>query len=144
MLTEFASIQFTREELLELHAALLQRAMVEDELRKERGQERTDQFPLLEKIERLVGENPQWLLACDAKLEDDLWEYAWFVFTDEWAWFRAEQDAERDASKGEDAKDKKQRLERLYRERFDAYVAEVDMHDTKKKTFVRAKEQKKG
>jgi len=134
MLTEFATIQFTREELKELQQALLQRAMVEDELRRERGQEKADRHALLEKIEALLGESQEKLRIFDQAAEDELWEFAWYAFTDEWAWYRAAQEVdgeERTAALDEAVR--KSKVEQRYREKFDKYVAEVDMLEVKVK-----------
>ncbi|MFA4954404.1 MAG: hypothetical protein WC641_03775 [Patescibacteria group bacterium] len=134
MLTEFATIQFSREELVEIHRALLQRVMLEDELRKERGLEKPDRHPLLEKIEMLLGEREPDLQEIDMHVEDELWEFAWYVYTDEWAWYRAGQEA----AKGEngkpltDASRLKTLTEKFYRDNFDRYAAEIDMHELKK------------
>ncbi|MBI5654597.1 hypothetical protein HZC53_03030 [Candidatus Uhrbacteria bacterium] len=146
MLTEFATIQFNREELLELHRSLLLAAMVEDELRHERGLEKVGQHPLLDKIEALLGIKEDKLHALDHQVEDEMWEFAWYAFTDEWAWTRAAQDVEKELSesstKPSDA-DRKTLVETRYRERFDAYVAEVDMRESKKEKFSPAKQNKK-
>jgi len=129
MITEFASLQLSREELKELHAALLERVILEDTLRRENGQESVEHHPLLEKFEALLGDSNEALDKCERAIEDDLWEYAWCAFTDEWAHYRAHQDAGReDVSAsltnraGEDA-----RAHALYRKRFDDYVAEISM-----------------
>lgn len=131
MLTEFVSVQLSREELKELHAALVARAILEDRLREERGEERVDRRPLLEKLEMLLGESEQALHEQDHALEDELWEYAWYAFTDEWAWFRAKRETETelgaDAVRSMAAADFEKTVETRYRKRFDAYVAEVDM-----------------
>lgn len=127
---EFGTLQFAREELKELRLALLQRAMVEDELRREKGQEKADKHPLLEKVERLLSESEDELKAVDQAVEDELWEFSWYAFTDEWAWFRAAQevDADKAASTLTEA-DKKIRIEKAYKQNFDRYVAEVDMRE---------------
>lgn len=146
MLTEFATIQFDREELLELHRALLQRAMVEDELRHERGLEKIDRHPLLDKIEALVGLSEDKLHNLDHATEDEMWEFAWYAFTDEWAWHRAGQDVKKDLAdlpNKTPEEDAKKLVEARYRENFDAYVAEVDMRDSKKEKFTPAKQNKK-
>ncbi len=130
MFTEFATIQFSREELKELQQALLQRAMLEDELRREHGLEKADKHPLLEKIEALLGESQEKMQVADQASEDEMWEFAWYAFTDEWAWFRAGQETE--ASKpnaGLSASERKTAVEKLYHDDFDRYVAEIDMLD---------------
>ena len=142
MLTEFVSLQFSREELIELHEALIQRAMVEDEVRRERGQEPMDQFPLLERIEMLLGDKEAALIARDARLEEELWEYAWYAFTDEWACFRADQDALKQIGADAPEQEKKRCSDRLYRQKFNSYVAEVDMREGKKKNTARKTQEK--
>lgn len=144
MLTEFATIQFSREELVEIHRALLQRVMLEDELRKERGLEKADRHPLLEKIEMLLGEREPELQEIDLHVEDELWEFAWYVYTDEWAWYRAGQEA----AKGEngkpltDAAGLKTLTEKFYRDNFDRYAAEIDMHELKKNKSLASRQNK--
>lgn len=145
MFTEFATLQFDREELLELHRALLQRALVEDEVRHERGLEKIDRHPLLEKIEALVGLDDEKLHALDHDVEDEMWEFAWYAFTDEWAWHRAGQEVAKEVAetsvKPSDA-EKTKLIETRYREKFDAYVAEVDMRESAKEKFT-ARQNKK-
>lgn len=142
MFTEFASVQLTREELKEIHAALVQRAVVEDDLRCERGQEPIERRPLLDSIEMLLNEREEKLHALDHELEDELWEYAWYAFTDEWAHARAAQDALREAGadpKKTDLTDLEKRIEIIYQKNFETYVAELAMDDgAKKKTVIRS------
>ena len=134
MLTEFASLQLSREELKEIHAALVARAMVEDELRRERGLEKIDRRDLLEKFEMLLGDDDAALHALDHAIDDELWEHAWYVFTDEWAWFRAQQEVEKElAGKTKpEAKEFQLLVEQRYKKKFDEYVGEVDMHGSEK------------
>jgi hypothetical protein len=130
MMLEFCTLQFTREELEELRLALLQRAMVEDELRLEKGQEKADRHPLLDRVEALLADDQEKLKAIDQAVEDELWEFAWYAYTDEWAWYRAAQDVNADPAAAKLAEaDKKTRIEKLYKNNFDRYVAEVDMRE---------------
>ncbi len=129
-LTQFAAFQFTREELDELHQALLQRALLEDELRRERGQEPVARRPLLEKFEILLNHTEDSLQKLHQEFEEDLWEYAWYAFTEEWAHFRAHQDAEREAKRARRLMAQNEvntRAHQLYQKRFDEYVAEISM-----------------
>lgn len=145
MLTEFVSLQLSREELKEIHAALLQKAMVEDETRHERGQEKIEHRGLLDHIEMLLGENEETLHMLDHATEDELWEFAWYSFTDEWSWFRAAQEVEKElgAEKAQtDATEFQKLVELNYQKHFESYVAEIDMHETSKKVKV-AKSQPK-
>ena len=135
MLTEFVSVQMSREELKEIHAALIQKAITEDQLRRERGQEAIADRALLQKLEALLGEDEEALHHLDHVLEDELWEYSWYTFTDEWAWFRAGQDLEKEL--GADAqKMEKTAFEKLvelrYTKNFEQYVAELQMVDESK------------
>jgi hypothetical protein len=130
MFTEFVSVQLSREELVEIHAALIARAIVEDQLRSERNQEKVDQRPLLQKLEMLLGENEERLHELDHAVEDELWEYSWYAFTDEWAWFRAKRELEKElgaARKKMDDASFEKLVEMRYKKQFDQYVAEVDM-----------------
>lgn len=130
MFTEFVSVQLSRAELAEIHAALIARAIVEDQLRGERGQEKVDTRPMLQKLEMLLGENEERLHELDHAVEDELWEYSWYAFTDEWAWFRAKRELEKELGtsrkKMDDAEFEKL-VEMRYKKQFDRYVAEVDM-----------------
>lgn len=140
MITEFVSVQLSREELQDVHAALVQRAIVEDELRQERGQEPVERRPLLERFEMLLGEGEEVLHQRDHMLDDELWEHAWYVFTDEWARFRAKQDVQKELSA--DAVGDTVALEKLvelrYRKNFDVYVAELTMDEASRKTAIRS------
>lgn len=144
MLTQFVSLQLSRQELLEIHAALVSRIMVEDDIRRERGQEAVDQRPILERIEMLLGETDEALHALDHVIEDELWEHAWYTFTDEWAWFRAKQEIEKESTVGE--KITPEAMQKLvatrYRKSFDRYVGEVNMIEGGKKKQMSRKQVK--
>lgn len=132
MLTEFVSLQLSREELQEIHAALVQRAILEEELRREQGQEPVDRHPLLEKFEALLGESDERLHRLDHQLEDDLWEYAWFVFTDEWARNRAKHDVLKElgvAAEALPSADIDRRVDAKYQQQFETYVSELSLKD---------------
>lgn len=140
MMTEFVSVQLSRDELKELHGALVQRAMLEDELRREHGQEAIERRPLLERVEMLLGESEEMLHELDHALDDEMWEYAWYVFTDEWAHFRAKRDTARET--GEMSKTDPTAFEKAvelrYQKQFDVYVNELEMDDGKKKKAIRS------
>ena len=140
MMTEFVSVQLSREELKELHAALVQRAMLEDELRREHGQEAVERRPLLERVEMLLGENEEILHERDHVLDDEMWEYAWYVFTDEWAHFRAKRETERETAElaKTDPVAFEKAVEIRYQKNFDTYVNELEMDDSKKKKAIRS------
>ena len=140
MLMEFASLQMSREELQEVYAALVQRAMLEDDLREERGLEPIERRPLLERFEMLLGESEENLHMLDHLLDDEMWEYAWYAFTDEWAYYRAKRDVEQEMGAGTKNLDRTA-LEKLiqlrYQKDFESYVAELAMSDGKKKVVLR-------
>lgn len=142
MFTEFASVQFSREELKEIHEALLLRAMVQDELRRERGLEKVEPPALLERFEALLGENEERLHVLDHATEDGLWEYAWYVYTDEWAWYRAAQEVAAEAGAADP--DARKRIELAYQKNFDRYVSEIDMRDVLKKKKEEKRQPKTG
>ena len=147
MFTEFVSVQLTREELQEIHAALVQRAIVEDEVREERGQEEIENRPLLEKLEMLLGESEERLHMQDHQLDDELWEYAWYAFTDEWAHFRARQDILKnfgaDVQKADPVAFEKM-IDTIYQKKFDAYVGELAMEEGKRKAAIRLPQDSRG
>lgn len=130
MFTQFVTVQLSREELQEIHAGLIHRAIVEDQLRRERGQEPVADRPLLQKLEMLLGEREEVLHGLDHALEDELWEYTWYAFTDEWAWFRAKADLEKELGSDRNSVDSaafEKLVELRYRKNFDQYVSEIDM-----------------
>lgn len=143
MFTEFATIQLTREELKEIHTALVQRAILEDELRQERGQDPIERRPLLENFEALLNETDERLHALDHALEDQMWEYAWYSFTDEWAHARATQELLKELGPGARSADPhgfEQKVELRYQKDFERFVAELSMDDEdgKKRAFIRS------
>jgi hypothetical protein len=145
MLTEFASLQMSRSELQEIHAALVRNALVEDRVRREKGLEAIERRPMLEQIEKLLGENEHSLHMLDHVAEDGLWEYSWYVFTDEWAWFRAEKETLLELGPKREAMDKaefEKTVEIRYHKNFDRYVAEIDMVEEGKPSTKRVKQQK--
>lgn len=139
MFTEFASLQLPREELEEIYEALLQRSIVEQTLRNERGQEPIEPSVLLRQLERLLNMPTERLEAVEHQLEDDLWEHSWYAYTEEWAWYRAQQDAEAEAKQKTGAAPAitmEKAIELNYRKNVERYIAEIDMldHPALKKT----------
>lgn len=133
MSSEHFSLTLNTHQLTEIYRALLARFMVEDTLRREQGLEPIEYPKLLEHLEKLLRIEPEQAHRAFHNEEDELWEYSWYSFTDEWAWFRAKQDtikelgtkAERTPTKTLEAK-----IESTYEDRFDQYAAEVDMQET--------------
>jgi DNA phosphorothioation-dependent restriction protein DptG len=100
-------------------------------------QEKIDQRPLLQKLEMLLGESDERLHELDHAIDDELWEHAWYAFTDEWAWFRAKRDVEKelgDAFAQTSDTSVEKLCEAKYRKHFEEYVAEVDMLDDVKQS----------
>lgn len=127
---EFLLLQLKRSEVIELHAALVQRAMVEDEIRREKGLEPVASRPLLERLDRLVGLSDAQADKLGRALDGELWEHAWYTFTDEWAWFRALKQVEQEL--GPKAKtlptvELQRRVELRYTKDFEKFVREIDM-----------------
>ena len=64
--------------------------------------------------------------------EDDLWNYAWYVYTDEWAWHRAKDETIKELGKKSTSL-KSDALDRLVEERyeknFETYIREIDMKE---------------
>lgn len=145
MLTEFASLQLSREELKELHVSLVRTALLEDRVRREKGLEAVERRPLLEQLERLLEESEETLHLLDHAVEDGMWEYSWYAFTDEWAWYRAEKEllaelGEKKATMSQAELEKQ--IEVRYHKEFDRYVAEVDMVEEGKPSTKRVKQSK--
>ena len=142
MFTEFASIQFSRQELEQLHSALLAQAMVEDALCLEQGKPMNEQRPMLARIEGLLMQSEEELHAKDHVIDDQLWEYSWFMFTDEWAIFRAHQDALKENPEMTGAQ-LEERVESLYRQHFDTYIGEIDMQELQNRRLPNKRKQSK-
>lgn len=130
MNTEFFSLAFSRQELREVYEALLLRTALEDSLRREKGLEAVQPNPLLGKLEALLVVSESSLEKFGEAVEESLWEHAWYTFTDEWAWFRAHQEVEKEME-GKQPSDGAfhKRVEQKYTEHFDRYVQEIDMKD---------------
>lgn len=131
MLTEFVSLMLTRQELLEIQEALAMRALVEDHLRHEEGLEPVDRRLPLERVEQLLHVTEEQIAKLDDRLEQELWRHAWFSYTDEWAWYRARQDAAKElgeAASNNAAPALDDLAHRRYHEKFEDYVREIDMN----------------
>lgn len=131
---EFAFLQLTKQELLDIHEALLAKWIVEDSLREARGLETIDPPALLLRLEQLIGMNDDVAHARFHAIEDELWEYSWQAYTDEWAWFRAKQEVLKElgprAKRMSDHQQEKH-IEERYEKSFDRYVSEIDMQEEK-------------
>ncbi len=105
-------------------------------MRQEQGLEDIESPMILERIERLLGYTEDDAHAIFHKVEDELWEHAWYSYTDEWAWYRAKQDAIKElGARVKTTSDgaREHLAEKYYHEKFDAYAEEIDMNVEKKR-----------
>lgn len=125
----FYTLQLTQSELQEVQASLLQQALLEDQVRQQKGLEPVDHRMLLEKVDALLGLSNSQIDQLAHTLDDELWEHAWYVFTDEWAWFRAKQEVLREMPKREtrDTENVQALIEQRYTSDFEVFVQEIDM-----------------
>ncbi len=140
MNVDYASITLPKTDLAELYRGLVLRHLVENEIRREEGLEEAGEPKVLIALESALNLTDTEADALYHRAEDELWDYAWYAYTDEWAWFRARQEVLEELGTKrtgltQEALDRK--TEDRYREKFDAYVAEIDMREpaasTKKK-----------
>ncbi len=137
MNVDYASITLPKKDLAELHRGLLIRHIVENGIRCEEGLEEVDEPKVLTAVESALGLNETDAHAMYHRAEDELWDYVWYAYTDEWAWFRSRQEVlkalgSKRTGLTQEALDRK--TEEHYREHFERYVAEVDMRDPEQKT----------
>ncbi len=145
MKTEFFSLGLSQDELHELHLAALARFIIETTLRQEQGLEAPPYPPLLEKIEQLLGMTSEEAHALLHQMETELWEFTWYGYTDEWAWFRAKQEVQKElGSLANKAKPStvERLIERRYEEKFEQYVGEIDMKEKENATQPRERKRK--
>ena len=129
-----------REELTEIHQALLARFIIEETLRQEHGLEEIDYPEHLMKIEQMLGIDADAAHTMYHEIEDELWEYAWNSYTDEWAWHRAGQDADKlESKKGLKNKSREEVMEDLYQKHFERYTSEIDMREVAKRLGQKSK-----
>jgi hypothetical protein len=105
---------------------------MEETMRREQGLEPADYPALLTRIEQMLGYSSEETHELYHRAEDELWEHAWFTFTDEWAWYRAKKEVVHELGKRakQTHPDELDTLiERRYHDKFERYVAEVDMRD---------------
>jgi hypothetical protein len=129
---EYVSLTLPKRELEEFHRGLLQRFVAESLVRREQGLEESEYPESLSKLEEILGLSEERAHAMLHEAEDELWNYAWYVYTDEWAWHRAKADTVKELGKKSGAL-KREALDRLVEERyekyFERYIREIDMKD---------------
>jgi len=130
---EFFGLQAGRDEWQELYRAMLARFLIETAMREEQGLEPVPYPPILERLECLLGLSMETAHDLLHKTDAELWEFNWFSFTDEWAWFRARQDVLKELGSAADRTKRaalEHLIERRYEEKFQVYVEEVAMRET--------------
>ncbi len=148
MQQEFISLTLPKRELADFHRGLLMRHVAENLVRREQGLEEGDYPETLAKLEEVLGISEERAHALFHEVEDELWSYAWYVYTEEWAWHRAKTETTKElGAKAEEMKSEEldSLIEQNYEKHFESYVAEIDMKEEKSKSTGRKtdKEQKK-
>ena len=133
MTDAFYSLGLNQDQLADLHRAVLARYIADEVFRRERGEESNDPPALLTHLEKLLDLSEEAAHRLFHEEEDRLWEYSWYAYTEEWAWYRARQEVERDL--GDRAilitsDDLEQQIEKVYDDNFDRYTKEIDMAST--------------
>ncbi len=129
---QFAFLQLSHDDLKEMYFSLLRQWILECTLRQERGLEPVMPPPLLDRLEALLQLKEEEAHQLFHAVEDELWEYSWCTFTDEWAWYRAHQDVTKELgaeTKRTDQHHLDALIQKRYEDGFETYLAEVDMHD---------------
>lgn len=130
---DFAYLQLKKSDLLDIHRALLARWVVEDKLRQAQGLESVGPPFLLNRLEALLGMKEQEAHTLFHRCEDELWEYSWYTYTEEWAWHRAEQDVRKELGQQLSQMDQRQLdelIDKRYERMLETYVEEVSLEDT--------------
>lgn len=146
MNTEFYSLQLSRYEALECLRALLMQAIVEEEVRLQKGLELAEVNPLINRLMNMLNQSEDEVESKTDRAADELWEYSWYVFTSEWAWYRAQQETLKSLRKNSDKVNLtgtiyKRAAEQNFKKFFEKYVAELNMkplHNTKQRSAKRS------
>jgi hypothetical protein len=136
MQNAFYNLHLNHQQLLEIHRALLQRYVVEEAMRREQGLEGIEYPRLVEHLEQVLGLSGEKAHELFHLEEETLWEYTWYTFTDEWAWYRARQDVMKHLGPKAQRTGRKvleELIEKQYEEKFEEYLKEVDMQDNEGK-----------
>jgi hypothetical protein len=135
MQIEHFALQLDKQEAFECLQALLTQTLIEEEIRSQKGLEMPELSPIITRLMAILGCDDSILENITEKSGDELWEYAWYAFTNEWAWHRAKQDAlkeQKSSKKNLPSRQDYQKItERLYNTRFEKYVAELNMKTAK-------------
>jgi len=138
MNSEYFSFTMGREELTEMHRAMLARFIIEETLREEHGLETIDYPEHLIKFEQMLGIDAEAAHALYHYVEEELWEHAWHAYIEEWAWHRAGQDADKLLSK-KSGQSREELMGGLFDKNFERYAAEIDMQESTERSGQRTK-----
>lgn len=132
MQQEFVSITLPKNELEEFHRGMLFHFVAEGLIRREQGLEESEYPESLGKLEEILGISEERAHAMLHEMEDELWDYAWYVYTDEWAWHRSKLETlkelgSKSTSLKREALDRQ--IEERYEKNFEAYIKEIDMKE---------------
>ncbi len=141
-----AYLQLKKSDLLDIHQALLARWLIENRLRDAQGLESVGPPLLLDRLEAILSIKEDESHSLFHRVEDELWEYSWHSYTEEWAWHRAEQDVRKQLKRQLSTIDKQQLetiIEKRFETAFDTYVSEVAMEEDVKPQGKRVMKSKK-
>lgn len=148
MQTEFVHLALSKTEAKRLAEALAASFVIEDEIRAQQGLEAVPLPPLMSRLASLLRLSEGDLENMMDRSAEGLWEYSWYVFTSEWAWFRAQQDAvlqmrTKNAKVSAENPDCRRRAEVLYRKNFEKYAREIDMRQSPVEAKIKTKNAKR-
>ena len=132
MNTEFYSLQLSKFEALECLRAFLLQAIVDEEVRLQKGLELPEVNPIINRLMSMLNQSEEDVERETERAADELWEYSWYAFTSEWAWYRAQQETLRSIKKNNqkvnlEGLGYKQSAEKNFKLFFEKYVAELNM-----------------
>lgn len=121
-----------REELTEMYRALVAKFIMEETLRKEHGLEEIGYPDHLMKLEQILGIDQDAAQELYEDIDEELWEYTWHAYTEEWAWHRATEEAQKliAAKKNMESLSLHELTEQLYEKNIERYASEIDMQET--------------
>lgn len=145
MNNSFVSLSLTGEDVIELHRSLIMRYEMEQMLRYEQGLEHVDPPVLLQQVESLLQLTDEQSHKIFHMVQEELWNYCWSSYTEEWAWHRAKQDVLTElktTKKTLTDKELETLIEDMYEKNFERYTDEIDMKDEEKKKKTEKKKAK--
>ncbi len=136
MQTEYFALQLNKQELLECLRALIMQTLVDEEIHSQKGLELPELSSIITRLTTILGYTNHFLEAETDKIENELWEYSWHVFTNEWAWYRAKQDALKKQKMNKNknqlfSEEFQKTAEKFYNAHFEKYVSELNMQNLK-------------